>query len=94
MWIRFLEGPFRVDPEGIRHLRRLATRYGMEGYKEANMIIGKLLKMQNDDRSVYRPSHFVSSSVNNSEYLSSSEEHRTSTSLPFEHRAASDGVVR
>ena len=49
-------------------MRRLATRYGMEGYKEANMIIRKLLKMQNDDRSIYRPSHFVSSSVNNAEY--------------------------
>ena len=49
MSIKFLEGPFRVDPEGIRHLRRVATEYGMEGYKAANSRTVKLLKKHNDD---------------------------------------------
>ena len=48
MWIKLLEGPVRVDPEGIRHLRRVATEYGMEGYKAANRLTVKLLKKQND----------------------------------------------
>ena len=48
-------------------MRRLEREYGMEGYKEANMIIGKLLKTQNDGRPMLKPSSFVSKCVNNAE---------------------------
>ena len=68
-WIPYLEGNFTIDDKGIDDMCRLAAGYGMEGYKEANMIIGKLVKMQNDDRSLYRPSHFITSSVNNAEHF-------------------------
>ena len=68
-WIGYLEGNSGIDEKGIDDMHRLATEYGMEGYKEANMIIGKLLEMQNDDRSLYRPSNFVANSVNNAEYF-------------------------
>ena len=67
-WIPCLQTHFTVDRKGISDLSRLATQYGMEGYKQANMIIGKLIKKQNDDKTMFFPSHFVTSSVNHAEY--------------------------
>ena len=66
-WIPILARNYCVDKEAIKYLKRLATQYGMEGYKEANAIIGKLMKKQNDDIVVFRPSAFVTKSVKNVE---------------------------
>ena len=72
-WIPYLQENYLVDRKGIRDLSRLATQYGMEGYKQANMIIGKLTKKQNENKPISRPSHFVSRAVGSADHLLTSK---------------------
>ena len=66
-WIPILANKSCVDPEGIRHLRRVARGYGMEGYKAANSIIGKVVKKTNDDTTLWNPSAWVTGSAKRAE---------------------------
>ena len=55
---------------GVQDFRRLAMGYGMRGYQEANMIIGKLLEKQNDNKPLFAPSNFVTNAVHSAkQYL-------------------------
>ena len=63
MRIPILEVQFHVDKTAIDGLRRLSKDYGMRGYKEANSIIGKVLKKINDNTTLHNPSAWVYSSA-------------------------------
>lgn len=64
-WIPTLVGGFGCDGRCIRDIRGLATEWGMAGYKEAILLIGKLLKKVCADTSFINPSAFVTQSVYN-----------------------------
>ena len=64
-WIRTLEDVFFCDARAVRDIRRLAMMYGMAGYTEAMLLIGKLSKKVCAGTSFINQSAFVTRSVNN-----------------------------
>ena len=59
-----MQEKFQVDGAGISRLRELAES-GVVGYREANRLIGKLLKAVNDDTAIGNRSAFIMSGVKN-----------------------------
>ena len=55
---------FNVDYRAIGQLRELAEA-GYDGYRQANMLIGKLLKAVNDDTAIGNRSAFIVTGVRN-----------------------------
>jgi hypothetical protein len=63
-WVQVLQEKFQVDGAGINRLRELAES-GVVGYRQANRLIGKLLKAVNDDTAVRSRSAFIVTGVRN-----------------------------
>ena len=59
-----MQEKFHLDPGAIWQLRRLA-RAGYDGYRHANMVIGKVVKAVNDDKPIWDHSKFVVTCVTN-----------------------------
>jgi hypothetical protein len=59
-----LHEKFNVDYRAIGQLRELAEA-GYDGYRQANMLIGKLVKAVNDDKAIGSRSAFMNKCVKN-----------------------------
>ena len=55
---------FNVDYRAIMQLRELAEE-GIAGYRQANRLIGKLLKAVNDDTAIVNRSAYIETGVRN-----------------------------
>ena len=59
-----MQEKFHFDPRAIGQLRGLAQA-GYDGYRLANMLIGKLVKAVNDDKAIWSRSAFINTCVTN-----------------------------